>query len=77
MSDLSEPETDQPQLLDMGSPAFSTIVAVDGRIVRFAAERDGGITIHVTGRGNPLRIDRFQAMAMRAAFAEPAQVVSA
>lgn len=70
MSETTDPALDQPALLDMGQPAFSTIVAVDGRVVRFATERDGSITIHVGGRGNPLRIDRFQAMAMRAAFAE-------
>lgn len=58
----------QTQLPELESPAFATVVGTDGRIMRVAAEADRGLTIHISGRGNPLRLDRFQAAALALAF---------
>lgn len=59
---------DQPILVDLETPAFATVVSTDGRLMRVVAEKDRGLTIHITGRGNPLRLDRFQAAALALAF---------
>lgn len=61
---------DQPILVDLETPAFATAVATDGRVVKLVCEPDGGVTLHIAGRSNPVRFDRFQAGALRAAFAE-------
>lgn len=57
-----------PALLDLDTPAFSTVVATDGRILRLVAEADRGLTFHIAGRGNPLRLDRFQFAALALAI---------
>lgn len=51
-------------LPDLETPAFSTVVATDGRILRLVAEADRGLTLHIAGRGNPLKLDRFQFAAL-------------
>lgn len=55
-------------LADLEIPPFSTVVATDGRIMRLVCEADRGLTIYIAGRGNPLRLDRFQAAALALAF---------
>lgn len=59
----------QPPLPDLGLPAFATAVATDGRVVRIIAEPDGGMSLQIAGR-HPVRVDRFQARAIGAAFSE-------
>lgn len=62
--------TPAPVFVDLGLEAFATAVATDGRVMKLVSEPDGGLTLHLAGRSNPVRFDRFQAGALRAAFAE-------
>lgn len=69
----STPDTadEQPALLDVGPtdlPAFATLVSNDGRLVRLSHE-GGQIAIAIDGR-KPVVMDRWQSIALRAAFAE-------
>lgn len=62
--------TPGPVFVDLEVAAFATAVATDGRVMKLVAEADGGLALHLAGRSNPVRFDRFQAGALRAAFAE-------
>lgn len=64
-------EAEQPALLDVGPtdlPAFATLVSNDGRLIRLSNE-GGQIAIAIDGR-KPVVMDRWQSIALRAAFAE-------
>lgn len=50
-------------------PAFATVIDSEGRVMRLSPDVDGAIVLTLSGRINPLRFDRFQAGALKAAFA--------
>jgi hypothetical protein len=58
----------QAALPDMEQPALATVVGTDGRIMRLVIEADRGVSMHIGGRGNPLRLDRFQFAALALAI---------
>lgn len=71
MPDTPEATDEQPALLDVGPadlPAFATLVSNDGRLIRLSHEA-GQIAIAIDGR-KPVTLDRWQSIALRAAFAE-------
>lgn len=71
MPETPETADDQPALLDIGpadAPAFATLVSNDGRLIRLSHEA-GQVSIAIDGR-KPDTLDRWQSLALRAAFAE-------
>ncbi|MBX9595680.1 MAG: hypothetical protein K2X46_15050 [Roseomonas sp.] len=60
---LTEPAPPAPA----DAPAFATVVAQDGRLLRLQPEGDGALTLMVEGTRLPLRLDTFQALAFTAA----------
>lgn len=58
-----------------GSPAdepgsLVTLVTTDRKIIAVAKAEAGGLTLNIEGRSNPLRLDRYQAIALSEALAD-------
>lgn len=63
-----------------GSPAdepgaLVTLVTTDRKIIAIAKAEAGGLTLTIEGRSNPLRLDRYQAIALSEALADVVQVL--
>ena len=68
MLTLIAPDPDAPEVeATPDDPAFATLVATDGTLIRLRAPRSGELVIEIGGRA-PKTIDRFQVAALRVAM---------